>query len=467
MYLPPAKKRKTQESPQTLVGFTLPPPPTPLRGQGFVDGIKELARGGSGVVYTQLDIPYQQVSPGLSGTSVNVPKRITAHGTFSVTTQQSNEGKKVWTQGMLQPMGDTSYFDDNKMGRAVPSTMTLKTATIESRAMKYLALDSYTPKNDGIKSDKKGPTEALGQKTKSEPLGKILDESHHWGGLTMGSYLEEITAQRGLGFQNVGSGMRAMTMASKWRMKTGGATSEAGFGDKMLASFPQLGKQAMKPSLGASVLWDRLNKGGTDRQQTLEHHLGFGGSIHKAHVEARTEAKKRFSAKLNAITSSGDARGHGTWWEKQAPHLADLNKPENAAKRSALRADYLEEKMSRHGITNYVGPTREAKDVVKKKAVEAGLDKSKDPHGYNAFKRHGVVSMLTTAGFTDQAAKVQAKWARKDNFDSKLHEHGQGVDVKGTWWKTKIESGAFKSLDDHGRKALRQEYVAYRKAKGK
>src|SRR6478736_10304185 len=120
---PPKKKRKIEETPQMGTTFVLPPPPTPLRGKAFTDGIKDLAEGGSQGVYTQLHIPYTRTIYENNSKKLASPQKkktfVSSHGTFSVSTQQSDEGRKVWTQGMLQPMGDTSYFDDDKKGRAV------------------------------------------------------------------------------------------------------------------------------------------------------------------------------------------------------------------------------------------------------------------------------------------------------------------------------------------------------------
>jgi hypothetical protein len=468
---PPPKRRRVEDfTLQSGSVHVLPPAPTGMRGQAFLSGIDALAKGANTSVYAQLDLPYKERVSKTSGrgglkttTVADEARRLDNHGTFATMVQSSAEGTKQWTQGLLMPMGATSYFDKTKMGRAVPSTMTMNTATMESRAMKFLANDalSYTPKNDIVAQGLKGPTEAVGNGDKA------LSEAHHWGGLAMGSFLEEITATRGLGLNHVGSAMRAQTMASKWRMKATGATSEAGFGDKMLTAFPQLGKQDMTPKLGASVLWDQITAGGTKRDTVMQQHLGLGGSIYKAHDEARRQAKQQFTDKFAKAQTGTAPDTLGKWWgvEARKPGFADLADPQNSAQFKQLRSDYVDTKLTRHGVVPVPSPRQIAGQAFKREFAETGtINRKTDPVAYKQAKHTAVVATLEGAGF--DASKIKASRIIKDNFARKLEVLKGGEMPKGKWWDGKVKSGVdFKTLAPQQRVALKQEYLASRKAK--
>ncbi|MBL8511821.1 MAG: hypothetical protein JNM52_09260, partial [Betaproteobacteria bacterium] len=201
-------------------------PNAPKRGSDFTSGIQELALGGTTPVLGALNIPYQEthtthyVKKGMASSVVTSNKGVEDYGSFSFTPHRDSSG--FWTQGLLMPMGKTSYFDKGGVDdKAIPSTLTDKRALVESRAMKFFSLGAkeYTPKMGDINVT----INEQRQSGKKKPIITKSDQDvDYWGGLTMGSFLEDITGSRAMGIHDAGSGMRAMTMASKWRMKTAG-----------------------------------------------------------------------------------------------------------------------------------------------------------------------------------------------------------------------------------------------------
>lgn len=457
---------------QSASDHQMPVAPTMKRGQAFVEAIDELASGRSDKsVFAQLNIDFTKrvitTSDDLPPviTSTDSKAKVGLAATIGLT--RPNE-KTNFVQGLLMPMGKTSYFDDKGKGKVVPSTLTLKTAKMEGRAMKFLSTEdgAYTPKDDIIADRDKLASEA---KTKK---GKTQREEKHWGALALGSFLEEITGGRGLGINGVGYGMRAMTMAAKWKMRSANTAEDTGFGARMMKAFPQLGKAKISKflktgeSLGASALNDDLKRGGAKAAKVREDHLGVGGSIYKAHWEARGAAKQRFKDKLQQIQTGTLSVGHGKWWDDKAKSTDFKNADAQELKR--LRKDYIETKLGRHAIAAAPKPYEMAKKDTSQAFASLGIDKAKDAFRYKAKKHELIVGAMTKAGFGAEAIRAQAKRGVKDNFAAKLGQLQGNQPVKGSWWEQKLNTGTdFKSLNSDQRKTLKQEYIAHQKKKGR
>ncbi len=484
----PTKRRKLAE-PEPVLNANPQPPVPRYRGKEFTSNINHLAQGTAitvGSVTAQLKIPYA-VGPDMAHAT---GQEVDIFGTYSVLPRFGDE---AWTQGMMEPTGKTSYFDVNVVrgpspgkyktgknkgkdrpgtitgrtivGRAVPLDLDLKTATVESRAMKFLAIKEakYTPKapGDDVRFDDASKTGYL-------------------GGLTMGSYVEEITGKRSVGIGNTGSGMRAMTLASKWRMKTAGTTSEAGFGRKLLEAFPQLGKGGMeqavtdagwnalkqhggtKPLMGASALDDEVRLGGANAQSVYAHHQGMKGSVYKAHVEARDAAKRRFDQKLTDFKAGTNPATLGQQWNASQGFLSGLDLGADRQRIKEVRAEYVARKLKKHNVENVIGPRALAKKHFKDQRL-ATVDKALDPQGYKREKHAYVKATMTANGFN--TAKLDASRQAKDAFAAKFANAQMGNAVTGKWWASKAGTVDFTKLDNLGRKALKQEYVARKTGK--
>ncbi|MBL8511820.1 MAG: hypothetical protein JNM52_09255 [Betaproteobacteria bacterium] len=450
----------------------------PRRGDPFLSRIKGLMQpGGDRSVLGGLNIPYQQkVTTNYVNGDVNVVttnKAVDSHGTFGVTHHPGSAPGQYWTQGMLQPMQDTSYFGKTRAEyHAVPNVLTEKRALVESRAMKYMSLDAaeYTPKATGIKvkiTDQRH-SKPPGKGTKAPPptITHSDADTTYWGGLTMGSFLEDITGQRGMGIPNVGSAIRAMTMASKWRMKTSGAVSEPGFGDKVLEAFPQVGKGAIKEPIvkglgthatGVAALRQEIVGPNADRRmQVLKHHIGLKGSVFKAHLEAQEAAGARFDQKLAIAQAAGpldDLSNLGKWWADTKSGGLDFA---GVADPTLLRKQYVADKMDRHGIARYPDVGR-VNDIQALKATnKAEYIKQKRAFVKGSMEHHG----FDTREFT-------GRWFSKDSFKKKLDAGiASGATPAGKWWAAKAAGGTnFAALSPAGRKALQQEYVDHKRAK--
>lgn len=436
-------------------------PDAPLRGVDFISGIHGLAYGGEIPVLGALNIPYREnyttryIKKGMLPATVNSTKSVDDHGTFGLTTHK--DGKGYWKQGLLMPMGKTSYFDkDLSADKAIPSDLTLKRAQVESRAMKFLSLSEvdYTPKNNDI-----DVTITEQRQSKKKPVFTKSDHDvEYWGGLTMGSFLEDITGSRSMGIHDAGSGMRAMTMAAKWRMKNSGATSDGGFGERMLKAFPQLGKKdiekAIIPGLGthetgASAL--RQHVVGDDsakRMAVIKHHIGLKGSVFAAHHEAETAAADQFDAKLAKAKSAAPNADLtpilGGWWEAQRRKGTDFS-----GDTGGLRNTYVSNKLGRHGIEKYP-------DLSRLETIKAL--KATDKAEYTRQKRDFLTTNLANSPHLQE---MKDRWFAKDRFREKLDNATSSNSVPaGKWWGGKQVGGTdFAALSPVDRKGLQQEYV--------
>lgn len=436
-------------------------PSAPLRGFGFISGIHALAQGGDTPVLGALSIPYDEkyttkyIKKGWDPVTVNSSKNVEEHGTFGLTAHR--DGKGYWRQGLLTPMGNTSYFDEEKkVDKAIPSALTAKRAKVESRGMKFLSLSevNYAPKKNDIN------VEVVEQKRskKSPVLTKSDQDTGYWGSLTMGSFLEDITGSRSMGIDDVGSGMRAMTMAAKWRMKTGNSTSDVGFGDKMLNAFPQLGKMQLEKDIipglgthqtGASAL--RQHVVGNDsakRMAVIKHHIGLKGSVLSAHHEAETAAAEQFDAKLAkarlAAPNADLTSDLGGWWEEQRKSGTDFS-----GNTGDLRKEYVSRKLDRHGIEKYP-------DLSQLEAIKAL--KTTDRAEYTRQKRDFLKTNLKASPHLQE---MEDRWLAKDRFKGKLETANSSSTVPtGKWWGDKQRGGTnFAALPSGDRKALQQEYA--------
>ena len=257
---------------------------------------------------------------------------------------------------------NTSYFGDKKtkFTGSVPNALSLERATMESRAMKFLSTTDYDPTANEHKRVKV----------------TFKHQGNHYGDLTMGSFVEDITGERALGFENAGSAIRAQLMEAKWTMKTDNGENTEKFGKTMLENFPQLGKEAWKGGdYGAKNLWLNLQNEGK-RTDILNQHES---SIAQAHVAAREAAEKRFDthfAKFQNIASKGKLidtkkpgaqRKLGNWWYDHKEDLLEVAAMPRTSKREKLlydqalskhRAEYVDNKMTRHGMATYDPATK-------------------------------------------------------------------------------------------------------------
>lgn len=182
------------------------------------------------------------------------------------------------------------------------------------------------------------------------------------GNLGVQSFLEDVTAGRAVGLDNVGSGIRAQTMAAKWKMKKDG-TEDAGkgFADALYASFPQLGTDKKKigdlDKTGIAELKKHWDTGGTSFTKADQL-----SKIEAAHTEAHNAAVDVFNQKANKLFSAEASAPQGKWWkDNEAPlqtAFKDLQSEDGLrvdnAKRdfSNLEGQYVKRKFSRHGIKN-------------------------------------------------------------------------------------------------------------------
>ncbi len=271
-------------------------------------------------------------SGGFAGTfEGSYQGNIDVAGTFSTKTRK--RGPDYWTQGMLEPMGDSSYFTEEGHANVIPEHLSWNRALAESRTMKHLSDTNYGAKKDGYNS---------------------LDaNTSQWGSLTMGSFLEDVTGQRALSFQDTGSALRAKTMAAKWSMKSARELGEQGddqlqdFSLSALAALPQLGKSTWPEkhegvAFGAAGTSLQLAEGGKGGKRVKQHYLGTSsklGSIAQAHLEARNTAAARFTQKWTMAPAEA-----GKWWQTNQ-HLA--------GNREAMGQQYIADKLQRHGISAY------------------------------------------------------------------------------------------------------------------
>lgn len=335
----------------------LPGVPTPMRGQEFLQSIGDLAQGASRhdkEVFATLDLPYLKGSTEEQLSAFNF-------GTFSTKTWLNEGSPHPWTQGMMEPSQNTKYYGKKKTAYtgAIPNELTPLRATMEGRAMKHLSDESY----------------AFSELPTKQARAANVTQAGHFGDLTMGSFLEDITGKRALGLDDVGSAMRARTMAAKWAMKESGAKGTPSFGKEMLESFPQLGKKEWGDKQhGAANLWKNMQSE-SKRDGIVTHHTD---SIAKAHLKAQQSADQRFTSKFSTfqeIMQDGKVDNKdealtarlGGWWQKNREDLHNLSQlPQDSVEQhthakqqiKSTQEAYTQRKMERHGMSTYDPNTR-------------------------------------------------------------------------------------------------------------
>lgn len=326
-----------------------PQPPTRtnvLTGAPFHDAIAQLRDGGMTQVSTRFNLKVR---------ALHETRNVPVSGDYSVHTQ----GTTSLVQGMLQTSSNTTYIGDsnkNYNGIVFPKDLSLQRATLESRAIKQLA-----NAGDGYKADAKVSRlkELPGNQTARREDNSRFPLVHTLGTFALTSHLEDITAKRAVGLEDVGSGMRARIMATKWQMAMDGSNDAGqGFQRKMLDSFPQIGRRKLPavglPDTGISALkehWEGSNDKFSWNNQKQK--------IAEAHVDAQNTAHKMFKHKISGIEKGEIEKG--TWWESNydtriKPLLPALHSEVQQQREDAQRQlgdigqEYVRRKMQRHGI---------------------------------------------------------------------------------------------------------------------
>jgi hypothetical protein len=354
---PPTKSRKLFD-PAALPAFTpvftpqataTPQPsaqPNALTGAPFHAAIAQLRDGGMAQVSTRFNLKVKAV-----GETRNIP----VTGDYSV----HDQGRTGLVQGMLQTPSNTTYTGDSstKYNNVVfPNDLSPQRARLESRAIKQLA-----DAGPGYSADAKVSQldELPGNATKRKEDKSKFPLSNTLGTFALTSHLEDITAKRAVGLEDVGSAMRARVMATKWQMTMQGTDKAGeGFQSTMLNAFPQLGNTKVEAvglkQTGIAALKKHWEDGGDtfswdDQKQNIQ----------AAHIDAQHAASDMFAHKIGGI-DQGKITG-GKWWASNydsriKPLLPDLHSDQLDQRESAqkqlgdISQEYVQRKMQRHGI---------------------------------------------------------------------------------------------------------------------
>lgn len=317
------------------VGFTSTPTKrakVALQGPAFTTGIANITGSGSPHVYTQVRIPMEYGSAAPRSFDLQLD------ATFSAIDHNSSTDPTAWTQGYMQMGGDTSYE------KILPANLGVRQATVESRVMKRLALGpAYTPKT----------TSFHGEQTTQQGMRAA---TKNWGRPAVQSYLEDITGRTSLNLQEVGSGMRALVLASKLRMRTTGAASEGGFATKMTGAFPQLLTGTSTPPGGAAhynaIIHQQLlaTPGASGTQANL------WSQVRTAHREVNRESRNRFNYKWAQIEAGNMTTTQaGRWWAAKfgAGVTGAGTLTGTGVRKRVHRRAYVRNKLGRHDITHF------------------------------------------------------------------------------------------------------------------
>lgn len=315
----------------------------PIQGPAFSTGIAAIRDETSAPVHTQVDVPIQ-----FRKNHVTKPFNLELEATFSA------KGHKDWVQGWMDMVGETSYE------KILPAKLGLKQATVESRVMKSLALGAaYVPKNDllirkfdmvdrTVKGKPFTPVwNAGGARGPEDDERAMRAATHNWGRTAIQSSVEDITGRTALGITQVGSGMRALTLASKLRMKTTGTQSDAGFKQKMEKRFPQI---LTKQTGGGAkhyndIIAGELSTGSHATQNALSK------QVRKAHFEVNRESRNRFNHKWGEIKAGRMTTDEaGAWWVNKFGSGGMVT-----GHRKRIRAQYITNKLARHDIVMWGG----------------------------------------------------------------------------------------------------------------
>jgi len=311
-------------------------PLAPKVGKSFHDAIGALRDGGDQIVKTQFNL---KVKRG-TAKSVSVP----IEGEFSVIGQGTG-----LVQGSLHTPNLTAYWGSSEDHSVLPDNLSLQRARLEGRAIKQLTETGYQA--DAKKSQL---DELTLNKDGSFPKKTTL------GGIALGAHLEDITAYRAVSLEDVGSAIRAKTMATKWQILASGKEDAGqGFRNDLLTAVPQLGNDGIEAAglkkTGIAAVKAHWEAGGTvfsKRKQTK--------NIEAYHQEAHQAASDLFVKKLKDVRASGDFAQAGKWWTKKSAKLqaifTDLESPHEATRNDAaeryraIGTKYVQRKFDRHGI---------------------------------------------------------------------------------------------------------------------
>ncbi len=352
---PPLKRQRADEdfiapyvpsfTSQNVGRVGAPIPPRHLVGSQFHAAIEGLRDGGDEIVSTRFSLRVKVVSDGNT-----VLDDVPVGGTFSVF-QHRTTGL---VQGNLLTGANSAYVGSDDRSSVLPRRLSLQRARLESRAIKQLS-DS-------------GPAYAANAKISRFDAAKLVPDREHrgvkrisrdapLGGIALASHLEDVTAKRAVGLEDVGSAIRAKVLTVKWRSLEGNSNAGARFRSDLLASFPQLGNKDV-PAGG-------LNEGGISALKS--HWDGNGATFSKqtqiekiriAHEDAWSAADRRFVSKFRAL-SSEEVRPRG-WWRQNEGRVHSIaqglqskqpnTKADALQEFAEIREEYRTRKLVRHGI---------------------------------------------------------------------------------------------------------------------
>lgn len=318
--------------------------PNVLTGGAFHTAIQQLRDNGMTQVSTRFDLNVR---------GAGETRKVTVSGDYSV----HDQGRTGLVQGMLQTPSNTTYTGDGGYNNVVfPKNLSRQRATLEARGIKQLS-DSGVDYKADAKVSRLDELTPIGTKRKEDnsrfPLSNTL------GTFALTSHLEDITAKRATGLEDVGSGMRARVMATKWQMQMQESDKPGkGFQSTMLENFPQIGKAKVKGAgldhTGIAALKKHWEDGGDTFSWAEQKQR-----IATAHTDAQNAASQMFAHKIGGI-EQGKITG-GKWWafnydSRIKPLLPDLSSDQQDRRDDAQRkfgeigTEYVQRKMQRHGI---------------------------------------------------------------------------------------------------------------------
>lgn len=322
--------KKRARSGNGFIPVTPKRPKASVVGPAFMRGISDIDSSDSPNVYTHVSIP-------LSYGPAARPETLDLHATFSAKDHNSATANTAWTQGWMDMGGETSYE------KILPANLGIDQARVESRVMKKLARGGgYAPKTLHFPAITTKPN--------------VAQQVKNWGRTAMQSYLEDITGRTSLNLQEVGSGMRAMTLASKLRMRTTGTQAEPGFRTKMRKRFPQLLTASTVP-VGGAAHYNALidtELTATPGNSATQHKLWK--KVRKAHDEVNRESRNRFNFKWQEIEAGRMSTNQaGTWWVNKfgAGKSGVGSLLGTGIRKRTLRRSYVGQKLASHGITHF------------------------------------------------------------------------------------------------------------------
>ncbi|QDQ24904.1 hypothetical protein FNU76_00285 [Chitinimonas arctica] len=310
-----------------------PTPPSHKVGTHFYNTIDKIRDGADKSVTTKLNLQIQKSGHGVHTYPIVANIHAIQHGTDL-------------TQGNLHTSNATAYQD------ILPYNLSPQRAKLEGRVIKRLSPggEHYDEGAKISEVDELNLTQKQ-EYPKKTPLG----------GIAIGSFLEDVTAKRAVGLEDIGSAIRAKTMATKWQMKVAG-NEHAGyyFDDHMFEAFPQLGKggQEIHGLKDTGIAAMKAHWAANGKMFSKADQLK---AISKAHKSAFDGASSVFNQKASALfTGSAKFSDSGKWWTSNKANIkhlfaemksGDEKRVETANKAfGELGQTYLTRKLTRHGI---------------------------------------------------------------------------------------------------------------------